>query len=108
MVMPTFIGPTNLPVIEAFSMGCPVICSNVAGYEQQVGDAGLLIDPNSVEDLENAIYRICTDTALREILIKRGYQRVERLLSDDYGKQIAQIVQEVVHSCEPTHHDPPL
>ena len=38
LVMPTFFGPTNIPVLEAWSLGCPVITSNIRGIREQVGD----------------------------------------------------------------------
>lgn len=96
VVMPTLIGPTNIPVVEAFLMGCPVICSKVAGYEEQVGDAGLLIDPLSTDELVDAMYRIYTDQSLRQLLVERGYQRISALLADDYGGRIIEVVRQVL------------
>ncbi|MFC3559915.1 glycosyltransferase [Pedobacter jamesrossensis] len=28
LVMPTFMGPTNMPLLEAQALGCPVICTD--------------------------------------------------------------------------------
>ena len=44
LVMPTFFGPTNIPPLEAFALGCPVITSNIYGIPEQVGDAALLVN----------------------------------------------------------------
>src|SRR5215469_7695496 len=37
LVMPTFFGPTNIPVLEAWRFGCPVITSDIRGIREQVG-----------------------------------------------------------------------
>ena len=77
LVMPTFFGPANIPVWEAFALGCPVITSNVYGVPEQVGDAGLLVNPRSIEDIADKIYRVYMDKGLREELSKKGLSRVK-------------------------------
>ena len=76
MVMPTFFGPTNIPVLEAWHFGCPVVTSDVRGIREQVGGAGLLVDPASPETIADAVRRILTDASLRDVLIARGRERV--------------------------------
>ena len=39
VVLPTFFGPTNIPVIEAWAMGVPVLTSDIRGIREQCGDA---------------------------------------------------------------------
>ena len=34
--MPTFFGPTNIPVLEAWALGCPVLTSDIRGIREQV------------------------------------------------------------------------
>lgn len=70
LVMPTFFGPTNIPYLEAFLIGCPVIGSDIRGVREQIGDDALLADPNSPEDLAAAILKIWNDAGLRETLIE--------------------------------------
>jgi glycosyltransferase involved in cell wall biosynthesis len=75
MVMPTFFGPTNIPPLEAFALGCPVAVSNIYGIPEQVGDAALLFDPNSVDEIADCIERLWQDDALCASLISKGYAR---------------------------------
>ena len=49
LVMPTFFGPTNIPILEAWGLGCPVITSDIRALREQAGDAALLADPNSAD-----------------------------------------------------------
>ena len=63
LVMPTFFGPTNIPVSEAWAVGCPVITSRIRGIREHVGEAGLLVDPDSITELAAAIREIWLDHA---------------------------------------------
>jgi glycosyltransferase involved in cell wall biosynthesis len=45
LVMPTFLGPSNIPPIEALQLGCPVLCSDLEGHREILKDAALYFDP---------------------------------------------------------------
>ncbi len=77
LVYPSLYEGFGLPVLEAMSCGCPVICSNVASLPEVAGDAALLIDPSDAEDLANAMDMLVGDSLLRSELIKKGLQRAE-------------------------------
>lgn len=72
LVFVTWFGPDNLPPLEAFALGCPVVASRVPGAEEQLGDAALLVDPGSPRDIALAIERLAGDETLRETLVRRG------------------------------------
>lgn len=72
LIMPTYFGPTNIPQLEAFALGCPVATSRIYGIPDQVGDAALLFDPSSVEEIHDAMVKLWTDDALCAELAKRG------------------------------------
>ena len=48
-------GPDNLPPLEAFALGCPVIASRVPGSEEQLGGTALLFEPTDAAALASAI-----------------------------------------------------
>ena len=98
LVMPTFFGPTNIPYLEAFYLGCPVIGSDIRGIKEQIGDAGLLVDPESSENLAGAILKIWNDTGLREQLIKKGYEKTGEWDFDKFSATLNKIIDEVFHS----------
>ena len=50
LVMPTYLGPTNMPVLEAASLGTPVLCSNLGGHVEQLGQYAEYIDPNKPDE----------------------------------------------------------
>ena len=78
IVMPTYFGPTNLPPLEAFLLGKPLIYSS--HLREQVGDAALLIDPDSAIELASAM-RKCMKSEISNKLIKAGFKRLEQLAS---------------------------
>lgn len=74
----TFFGPENLPPLEAFAAGCPVVASDVAGAREQLADAALLVDPRRPEEIAAAVERLRADPTLRAALIERGFERARR------------------------------
>src|SRR5579872_4440493 len=68
----TFFGPENLPPLEAFALGCPVIASEVSGAREQLGDAVLYVDPTSPDQMADAVVKLATEEGLRRQLIDAG------------------------------------
>jgi glycosyltransferase involved in cell wall biosynthesis len=97
----TFFGPENLPPLEAFALGCPVIASNVAGSHEQLGDAALLIDPRKPAEIANAIKTLHEDGGLRRELIAKGHTRAERWTATDFVRGVFNALDEFepVRSC---------
>jgi glycosyltransferase involved in cell wall biosynthesis len=74
-VYPSFYEGFGIPLIEAMVCGAPVITSNTSSMPEVVGDAGLLIDPNQVEDLQSKLDLILTDSGLRSRMKEAGLKR---------------------------------
>lgn len=55
LIMPTLMGPTNMPPLEAMELGCPVICSDLPGHREELGDAAIFIDALKPEEILNAM-----------------------------------------------------
>lgn len=72
LIMPTYFGPTNIPPLEAMACRCPVAVSDIYGMREQLGDAALYFDPDSVDDISNVMVRLWTMPELRAQLIKKG------------------------------------
>ena len=51
LVMPTLLGPTNMPLLEAHALGCPVLCSNLPGHQKQMGNKATYFDPINPSDI---------------------------------------------------------
>ncbi len=90
----TFMGPDNLPPLEAFALGCPVIASNVSGAQEQLGDAALLVDPKDEKQIAEAIKALLDDQALREKLVARGIARASKWTAQDFVKSVFSLFDE--------------
>ncbi len=96
MMMPTFFGPTNIPPLEAMALGCPIAVSNVYGMPEQVGDAALLFDPESVEEIADCMRRLWLDDKLCSELIKKGLARVSAKGAEQFNERFRRIVAYIV------------
>jgi len=94
LVMPTFFGPTNIPVLEAWRFGCPVITSDIRGIREQVGNAAVLADPKSVEGIAEAIRKVWTDAAVCQTLARAGRTRLSTYTPADFRKRLIGIIEE--------------
>ena len=94
LVMPTFFGPTNIPILEAWAFGCPVLTSDIRGIREQVQDAGILVNPRCVESMADGIYRLWTDQTLASDLVMRGERRLASYTPDDYRRRLVAILEE--------------
>lgn len=79
LVMPTYFGPTNIPPLEAFSLGVPVIYSDLPDLKEQVGDAALLCDLRDPASLAQQIKLLLHNTNLREELAQKGVEQLAKL-----------------------------
>jgi glycosyltransferase involved in cell wall biosynthesis len=61
VIFASFIGPTNMPIIEALDLGIPLICSNILGHKEILGDSALYFNPLCFETLTNAMEKMLKD-----------------------------------------------
>lgn len=80
----SFFGPENLPPLEAFAVGCPVVSSEYAGAREQLGDAALFVAPTDPQQIAAVVRELEHDTSLRTTLIERGRERSSRWSGIDY------------------------
>lgn len=97
MIMPSYCGPTNIPPLEAMALGCPVAVSNKYAMPEQVGEAGLLFDPDSPEEIAECIRKLWTDDELRHRMIELGYRQIKSWTRDDFKKVLADVVNECLN-----------
>lgn len=83
----------GLPVLEAMACGCPVVTSNVSSLPEVVGDAGIMIDPYSVEELSGALLKMLTDEKARERYIAAGLEQCKKFSWEESAKKLLQIIQ---------------
>jgi glycosyltransferase involved in cell wall biosynthesis len=86
VIMPSYFGPTNLPPLEAWMFGRPLIYNS--HFQEQSGDAAILIDPNEANDIAEAIKQ-CFHHEVCNNLIKKGYARLECIKEECKAAELA-------------------
>jgi glycosyltransferase involved in cell wall biosynthesis len=92
LAFPSFFGPDNIPPLEAFALGCPVVAAAVPGSEEQLGNAALLFDPADPVAIARAIMKVHCDRRLRAELIERGKEIASARSPLAYVAQICHIL----------------
>jgi glycosyltransferase involved in cell wall biosynthesis len=75
---PSLLEGFGLPVLEAFRCGCPVLTSNVTSIPEVAGDAAMLIDPYSTNQIADGMVKLANDPVLRESLIAKGFKQAKK------------------------------
>jgi glycosyltransferase involved in cell wall biosynthesis len=78
LAFPSVFEGFGLPVLEGQACGVPVVCADATSLPEVAGRGALLVDPTSVDAWAEALYRIVTDVALRETLIREGFANEAR------------------------------
>ena len=74
-VFPSLYEGFGLPPLEAMASGTPVITSNLSSLPEVVGDAGLYVDPENVDELRETLERVVATSSLQSDLRARGLRR---------------------------------
>jgi glycosyltransferase involved in cell wall biosynthesis len=75
LVYPSLYEGFGLPLLEAMVHNCPVASSDASCLPEIGGDACLYFNPKDIEQMADALRRICHDSTLRNTLIQKGVER---------------------------------
>lgn len=95
-IVPSLYEGFGLPVLEAMEVGVPVASSNAASLPEVAGDAALLFDPHSVEEMAEAIARLAQDGGLRAELRDNGFSNVARFSWENAAAETIAVYEEVL------------
>lgn len=90
-VFPSLNEGFGIPVLEAFSGGCPVILSDRSSLPEVAGDAAVYFDPGDDGSMAAAVERVLTDEVLRSDLIRKGTERLRHFSCDKTAQQTLDI-----------------
>ncbi len=91
VLFPSLYEGFGLPVLEAMSLGAPVLTANVASLPEVVGDAAVLIDPYDVRAIAEAIQALDAHESLRAELSNRGPRRAAQFNAEAYDRRLAEM-----------------
>ena len=91
-VFPSLYEGFGLPPLEAMACGTPVIVSNVASLPEVVGDAGILVNPLSINSIKKAMLRIVEEPELIIKLKEAGILQAKKFRWENTAKRIEKII----------------
>ena len=95
-VMPSLYEGFGIPVLEAMACGTPVVTSKTTSLPEVAGDAGILVDPHSVNEISQAIRFLLTDQDAREKLIRKGTERSKRFSQEQTSAKVLGVLEAAV------------
>jgi len=94
-ILPTYCEGFGFTALEAMACGVPVLTSNTTSLPEAAGDAALLVDPNSVEQISAGIERLCSDQELRAGMIERGFIQATRFTWEMTTSRVSNVLREI-------------
>lgn len=76
LVMPTFLGPTNIPLLEAAELHCPVLCADLEGHREILQQGALYFNPASAVEIKDCMQTVKDNDAVRKKLIADAAHQV--------------------------------
>lgn len=94
LVMPTYLGPTNIPPLEAFAYQTPVCYSDMPSFREQVGDAAFFMDLKNPNSLAKILDLLKNNKTLKNDKILKGEQILNNWNEEDFYKKLLKIFNE--------------
>jgi glycosyltransferase involved in cell wall biosynthesis len=97
LAYPSILEGFGLPILEAFSVGCPVLTSNISSMPEAGGDAALYVDPFDIDSISEGLIKLASDGVLRQKLTQLGYKQAANFTWD---KTASQTIEAYKKACE--------
>jgi len=94
-VYPSHYEGFGLPVLEAMTLGAPVVASNTSSIPEVAGDAAILVDPNNFIELAQALLKVISDRQFRQNLISNGKTRAKFFSWEDTAKKTLEVYRSI-------------
>jgi len=95
-IFPSLYEGFGIPILEAFSCGCPVLCSNSSSLPEVAGDAAIYFEPKSAMQIKNAVQKIISNDSLRTEMITKGRKRLKMFSWDKTAKHTSEVYNKCV------------
>lgn len=91
LVMPSLMEGFGLPILEAMSLRCPVLASNIAVFKEVAGDEAVYFNPTDVGDIADKLESIILNPESKSKLIEKAYQKTKEFSWEKMAKETLKI-----------------
>lgn len=97
-VFPTITEGFGIPLLEAQSMGCPVLTTDSSAIPEVVGATALLVsDPTDVDEIRTQMKVLSEDSQLRQKFRTDGLINASRFSKANFARQLSELISEISH-----------
>jgi glycosyltransferase involved in cell wall biosynthesis len=96
-IFPSLYEGFGLPILEAFSFGCPTILSKSSSFPEVGGKGALYFEPNDSESIIYAVETVLFNEKFRDDLIKKGYERLKFFSWEKTANSTKNVYHEVLY-----------
>ncbi|MDJ0729375.1 MAG: glycosyltransferase family 1 protein [Crocosphaera sp.] len=98
-IYPSFYEGFGLPVLEAMTLGAPVITSHTSSLPEVAGDAALYIDPNNYYELAQIMLKVVDNSTLRKEMINKGKKQANKFSWERTAKATLDVYKSLKNIC---------
>lgn len=91
-LFPSFYEGFGLPILEAQSLGTPVVTSNISSMPEVADSSAILVDPRKPEEIVEATYRLISDENFKNDIINKGLENVKRFSWEKCAQEIGKLI----------------
>lgn len=99
-VYPSLYEGFGLPILEAFTLGVPVVTSDVSSMPEVAGKAAVLVNPKSEKLIAEGIIKILDSDGLRKEMMKAGKKRAGLFSWEKAARETIEVYKKTVDGCE--------
>jgi glycosyltransferase involved in cell wall biosynthesis len=85
----------GLPIIEAQSLGCPVVTSNCSSMPEVAGHGAYLVDPFSEDSIRKGVESMLENSTLRSKFVSRGFENAAKFEPELIAKMYLDVYRKV-------------
>ena len=90
----------GLPIVEAQTVGVPVITSNLSPMKEVAGEGSVLVDPFNIEEIRAAIILLIGDAAKRDELVRKGAANAKRFNREVVAQKYCEIYSAIIDATD--------
>jgi len=95
-VFPTLFEGFGFPPLESMACGTPVACSNVSAVPEVVGEAAVLFDPLSPEEIASSVNSILSNPVLCGNLVRKGLEHARQFTWEETARRTIEVYRKVL------------